>query len=175
VRADAIVVLGCRVTPSGRPGQPLARRVARAAEALRDGAAPVVIVSGGRRWGQHVEARVMRRELLAHGASDDAILEEMCSLSTCENAIFTSAILRRLAARTAFVVTCSWHLDRALASFRSVGVDAIGLPAFPPPLGPLDRARIEAHEAVCRPLDASAVARGAVLRELAAGFAGARV
>src|SRR5262249_29450749 len=96
VRADAIVVLGCRILPSGHPTAPAARRAAAAAGAYHRGVAPWIIASGGRRWGNHVEARVFRRELEKAGVPEGAVIEELCSLSTYENAIFSAAILRRL-------------------------------------------------------------------------------
>src|SRR5262245_15980530 len=54
-RADAIVVLGCRVMPSGRPTTAAARRARTAAEAYFRGVAAHVVASGGRRWGGQIE------------------------------------------------------------------------------------------------------------------------
>jgi len=131
LRADAIVVLGCRILPSGRPGAPAVRRAAAAASAYQSGVAPWVIASGGRRWGGQAEARVFRRELCEAGVPDAAIIEELCSLSTYENAIFSAAVLRRLAGKPrprAAIVTCPFHMPRALSNFRATGVDASPFP-----------------------------------------------
>ncbi len=48
------------------------------------------------------------------GVPAGVVIEEQCSLSTYENAIFSAAILARLGAEKAIVVTCPWHLPRAL-------------------------------------------------------------
>src|SRR5689334_13411682 len=93
LRADAIVVLGCRILPTGRPSPPAARRAMAAARAYEQGVAPIIVASGGRRWGTHVEARVLRQELCRRGVPEAAVVEELCSLSTYENAIFSAAVL----------------------------------------------------------------------------------
>lgn len=131
LRADAIVVLGCRIAPSGRPAPPAARRAATAASAFLAGVAPRIVASGGRRWGAQIEARALRRALVRAGVPASAVVEELCSLSTYENAIFSASMLERLGARRAAVVTCPWHMARALQSFRAAGVDAIPLPTGP--------------------------------------------
>jgi uncharacterized SAM-binding protein YcdF (DUF218 family) len=129
------VVLGCRVRldAAGRlaPGA-LARRVEMGASTYLDGggaagAATLVVASGGRRWDDHVEADAMARELVARGVPERAIARERCSLSTRDNARFTAEVLARRGIRRVTVVTCSWHLARAVLLFTEVGleVDAV--------------------------------------------------
>jgi uncharacterized SAM-binding protein YcdF (DUF218 family) len=89
-RADAIVVLGCRVLPSGRPTTAAARRAARAAQAYLEGVAPHIIASGGRRWGGAIEAEALRKELVRAGVPEGAVTRELWSLTTHENAIFSA-------------------------------------------------------------------------------------
>jgi uncharacterized SAM-binding protein YcdF (DUF218 family) len=162
-RADAIVVLGCRIAPSGRPGPAGVRRVAAGAAAFRAGIAPLVVVSGGRRWGTLVEAHVLAAELRAAGVPGSAIAEELCSMSTVENALLSAALLRRLGAEKAAIVTCPWHMPRALRDFRAAGVDAIPVPTAAAP-APLRRTLyLRAHEGVCTYLDAWALRRAGVL------------
>jgi uncharacterized SAM-binding protein YcdF (DUF218 family) len=168
LHADAIVVLGCRVFPSGRPAAPGARRAARAAEAYRDGVAPWVIASGGRRWGAQVEARVLAAELRRAGVPAHAILQDLWSLTTHENAIFSAALLRRVGARRAAIVTCSWHMARALQNFHDVGIDACGLPASRVGEPVVARAWQRGHEVVSMWLDARAMRRQRILSESAA-------
>ncbi len=167
-RADAIVVLGCRIAPSGRPAPPAARRAATAARAWLGGAAPWVVVSGGRRWGSVIEARAIGRALREAGVPASAIVEELCSLSTRENAVLSAAVLRRLGARRALIVTCPWHMDRAMASFLAAGVSAVPFPTERPEIPPLSRLYLAAHEIVCRRLDARAMRRTGALAEAAA-------
>ncbi len=136
VIADAIVLLGCRIEPGGRPGPAARRRAARAAAAFRDGVASWVLASGGRRWDGVPEALALRDELARLGVPESAVAVELCSLSTFENARYSAPLLRERAARRVALVTCDWHMPRALASFRVVGVDAFGLAAPSAPLAP---------------------------------------
>ncbi len=137
-RADAIVVLGCRVHPSGRLTPTAAGRAAAAAAAFRAGLAPLVITSGGRRWGAQIEALALRTALVERGVPEASILTELWSFTTVENAVFTSALLRRRGARSALVVTCSWHIPRALEAFRAAGIESTGCPRAAVP-GTFDR------------------------------------
>ncbi len=170
LRADAIVLLGCRIAPSGRPAGPAARRAATAAQAFHQGVAPTVIASGGRRWGSVAEAIALHRALVQAGVPDDAVVDELCSFSTCDNALFSAALLRKLAASSsprAAVVTCPWHMDRALQSFRAIGVDAFPLPTEAAPASLSRRAYRWGHELVCRQLDARALRGAHLLAEIA--------
>jgi uncharacterized SAM-binding protein YcdF (DUF218 family) len=131
----ALVVLGCRVTldREGRLEGALGRRVRATAEAyarLGDGQA-LVVASGGRRWSDGVEADAIARELVRLGVAERAIVRERCSLSTRENARFAAAALARRGIARATVVTCAWHLPRAVALFARQGVDVEGLAVAP--------------------------------------------
>ncbi|MEB2310251.1 MAG: YdcF family protein [Sorangiineae bacterium] len=137
--ADAIVLLGCRIEPGGEPGPAARRRAARAARAYREGVAPWVLVSGGRRWWGVPEADALARELERLDVPPELIVAERCSVTTSENARYSARLLLERRAERVALVTCDFHLPRALASFRAVGVDALGLPALSPP-APLARA-----------------------------------
>lgn len=166
--ADAIVVLGCRIFTSGRPAAAAARRAATAARAYLDGVAPYVITSGGRRWGAQIEARALSGALQRAGVPAGAIVQDLWSLTTYENAIFCAALLARLSARRVAIVTCPWHMPRALQNFRDAGVEACPLPT---PVTPADlpvRAWRRGHEIVSGWLDARAMRQRRVLRESAA-------
>ena len=126
--ADAIAVLGCRVRDDGAPSAPLFRRIALGARLFAAGTAPRVIVSGGRRWGAHVEAAVMRDGLLRAGVPEEAIAMELCSLSTAENCLYVSRWLADRGLSQIVVASCGWHVPRALAGFRRLGVEASGPP-----------------------------------------------
>lgn len=171
-RVDAIVLLGCRIGPSGRPMLAATRRAETAAQAYRDGVASRIVVSGGRRWGPYAEATALAQELVRQGVPEAAIVVELCSLSTHENAVFSGAILRRLGARTAAIVTCWWHLPRALENFRAAGVDARGIPTEVRDLGLGGRAHVVTHEIVSSWFDAWARRREGALRAAADRIAG---
>jgi len=150
---DAIVVLGCRVHPGGSLRGALARRVERAARAYEDGQAPRVIVSGGRVWEDAVEADVMALGLEALGVPAARIVRERCSMSTKDNARFVARLLRRFSLEHVAVVSCPWHLTRALLLFDREGIRAEGLGAAPGDATAWERLYWNARERVCMRLD----------------------
>src|SRR5262249_32960802 len=113
---DALVLLGCRVAPASRSGA-AHRRALRAASAYAEGVAPLVVVSGGKRWHGVREADALRESLLRAGVPDSAIVVETRSLTTRQNARFVAELLRRRGLTRAGIVTCDWHLSRAIACF----------------------------------------------------------
>jgi len=133
-KVAAVVVLGCgfRVDREGRlaPGA-LARRVAVGAAFFASLGAPgaIVVASGGRAWHGQVEADAIALELARLGAPGESIVRERCSLSTRDNARFSTDALSRRGLATAAVVTCDWHVPRAVAAFRHAGLEAVGIPA----------------------------------------------
>jgi uncharacterized SAM-binding protein YcdF (DUF218 family) len=127
MNADAIVVLGCAVR-NGVPSPALLARVELGARAFREGVAPLVIASGGRRWGEHVEGVVMERELVALAVPCEAIALELFSLSTVENCWYTARLLRARGMRRVLVATCAWHLPRALVNFARNDIEAVAPP-----------------------------------------------
>lgn len=127
------MLLGCRIGPDGALSQTAERRVEAAARALAAGSAPRVIVSGGRRWNGHAEAEVMSEALRARGVPGDALLLELLSLSTCENARFSAALAREHGFGELGVVTCDWHMRRAVAAFAHAGLVVQPFPARTPP------------------------------------------
>jgi uncharacterized SAM-binding protein YcdF (DUF218 family) len=134
---EALVALGCRVTldARGRMTGALSARVRAAAEEYvrrcDAHAVPVLVVSGGRHWAGVVEADAMASELVHLGVPAQAVVRERCSLSTRDNARFVAAVLTRRGIARATVVTCVWHLPRALAFFRAYGIEVDGIGAPP--------------------------------------------
>jgi uncharacterized SAM-binding protein YcdF (DUF218 family) len=165
---DVIVVLGCRVLASGEPTAAARRRVEAATAAFHRGVAPRVLTSGGRRWSGRIEARVLAHELGRGGVPATAIDEELWSLTTYENAIFSAAWLsRRWARPRVALVTCAWHMPRALRCFVEAGVDAIAVPAEAPDVGLVARTTRDTAERVRASFDAFAM-RGRATLERAA-------
>jgi uncharacterized SAM-binding protein YcdF (DUF218 family) len=129
------VLLGCRLDPGGNLGAAARRRVSRAVAAWHENPESIILVSGGRRWWGVAEARALRDALATdHGVPRRCIVAEWCSLTTAENARYSAELLAVLGLRRVAVVTCDWHLPRALASFRAAGVPAVGLEAVTPPV-----------------------------------------
>ncbi len=132
---DSIVVLGCRVRGDGGLPDAARRRVDRAAQAWLALGPVLVIASGGRVWDGKSEADAFSDGLVDLGVPRDRIVRELCSLSTLENAFYTSELLRAAGALRPGVVTCEWHTDRAVACFERAGVRAVPLPARAPGTG----------------------------------------
>lgn len=130
---DALVLLGCRVAAGALPSA-AARRVARAAGAFRVGLAPRVVVSGGRVWEGWVEADRLADELVKHGVPRESLLLESASRTTHDNAVLSWRLLAPLGHRRIGLVSCDWHLARALWSFRRQGFDAEPVAAASPPV-----------------------------------------
>ncbi len=135
MRFDALVLLGCRVSEAPLVGA-ARRRVERAARAYADGLAEALVVSGGRRWNGVVEADALAEALVKQGVPRDALILERESRTTHENAVMTARLLRERAWSSIGVVTCDWHLPRALYCFERAGLSATGLGAVSPPLSP---------------------------------------
>ena len=136
MRFDAIVLLGCPVRRTPPTGAAL-RRVERAAQAYRERLANTVVVSGGRRWNGIVEADALADALLERGVPPEALIRERESRTTHENAVRTAHLLLPKSLKNVGVVTCDFHLPRALYCFRRAGFEAEGLGAPSPPLPPL--------------------------------------
>ena len=119
--SDVIVVLG----GDGPP------RAAEAAVLFRAGLAPRVLVSGDG------DCQSIRDLMIAQGVAPSAIFLECVSLSTYENAMFSSPLLAGLRVRSALLVTSWFHLRRALAcmSLAAPWIRWRPIPAPPPPGG----------------------------------------
>ncbi len=118
----AVVVLGCKL------GETLARRARAGADAWRVSAAQLVVASGGRTHDRGMEADWLAATLVDLGVPADCIVRERCSHTTRENARFSSRLLERRSVSEVVVVTCSWHLPRAVALFEREGLRVSGWP-----------------------------------------------
>jgi len=75
------------------------------------------------------EATLIAEYLINRGLSDTRILVEKRSLDTFENAQFGYQIARPRADQTWLLVTSSWHMPRALASFRAQDWPVVAAPS----------------------------------------------
>jgi uncharacterized SAM-binding protein YcdF (DUF218 family) len=129
-KADAIVVLGCRLLAGGRPSERLRRRVALGVGLYRDGAAPLLVMSGGGA-GTVSEAAVMRDLACEAGAPETALLLEAESRNTFENAANTARLLREIDKTRIVLVSDRAHLPRAARMFRRAGLEVVGVTGVP--------------------------------------------
>ena len=148
--ADAIVLLGAGARPN-----PIARfhpdmdaavdRIWHAARLYRAGKAPVIIVSHGFRWlgGRRPDdprpAQAAQALLLSLGVPDSAIVIEQRSRNTRENALYAAKLSAEQGIRKMLLTTSAWHMLRAEAAFRQVGLAVV--PAATDYLPPYLRAK----------------------------------
>ncbi len=128
---DVLVVLGCRVQ-GGQLSHAALRRVERAARAYREDGSLLVVASGGKAWQGSRECEVFAAGLVARGVPAEQVRQERESLTTRGNARGVAELLRDEAPRRVGIVTCDWHMPRALRLFRRVGFDPIAVPAASP-------------------------------------------
>ena len=130
-KCAALVVLGGRVRrgADGRLVGALGRRVATAARVAVARDAAVVVATGGCVWDGLVEADAMAEALVRAGVPAARIVRERCSLSTRDNARYAARVLHRHGIGDATIVTCGWHLPRAVALFRREGIRVEGIAA----------------------------------------------
>jgi uncharacterized SAM-binding protein YcdF (DUF218 family) len=127
-QAEAIVVLGCRGAAA------LRRRVALGVRLWQDGAAPVLLLSGGGD-GPEPEAELMRREALAAGVPESALLVEARSRDTLGNARECARLLGARGLCRIILVSDRVHLPRAALLFRRAGLDIVARAGTPAPPG----------------------------------------
>jgi uncharacterized SAM-binding protein YcdF (DUF218 family) len=114
-RFAAVVVLGCRVLPSGAPGPAFVRRLDVGAALLRDGVAPKLVVTGGRVSAPVSEADAGLAYLEGGAlAPRDRIVREDQARNTRENATRVHALIGDV---PVLVVTTDWHVPRARRVF----------------------------------------------------------
>ena len=121
---DVALVLGAEVYANGVPSAFLRARLDLAAELHRRGLVRRILVSGDGRSAFYDETGGMRAYLLDAGVPEEALLVDPGGLDTYDSC---------LRARDEFgvhrlvVVTQRYHLPRALAICRALGIDAWGV------------------------------------------------
>jgi uncharacterized SAM-binding protein YcdF (DUF218 family) len=135
-KADAIVILGGGVGAAESPRIEVdltdaSDRILHAARLYKAGKAPLIIATGGANaWlgNKTPEAFTMDKLLREWGIPKNAIVTEQKSLNTYQNAVNTKRLLKQKNLKTVLLVTSASHMPRALATFRSAGIDAIPSP-----------------------------------------------
>jgi uncharacterized SAM-binding protein YcdF (DUF218 family) len=137
--ADAIIVLGARVEPDGRPGSDLTSRTYHAVDLWQAGYAPYVICTGGYKNERLSAANVCRRFAIELGVPSDRILLADGTSNTVEDAAATACVMADHGWQRGILVSHPLHLFRARWLFRLAGVDAVTSPTstetgriFPP-------------------------------------------
>jgi uncharacterized SAM-binding protein YcdF (DUF218 family) len=130
----SLVLLGCRVAGPATLSPPALRRAERAAHAYRKGLSPHILACGGKAWDGVREADALCAVLVSMGVPERALERELWSRSTRQNAHYAAQLLLPRGVSRIGLVTCDWHMPRALRSFRGAGFDAEPVPALSPPI-----------------------------------------
>ena len=133
---DAIVLLDGGTQPISKyrvyPGLgSTSDRVWHAARLYHAGKSPLIVASGGNVWNRpdmQSGADAMRTLLEALGVPNTAILVEESSRTTHENAVFTAKLAAERGIKRVLLVTDAWHMPRAEATFRRVGLEVVPAP-----------------------------------------------
>jgi uncharacterized SAM-binding protein YcdF (DUF218 family) len=128
-KADAIVVLGAYVQPHGKASAALRSRALHAAELYKHGFASHIITTGGVGDNPPAEALVAAKILRENGVPQSAIVSEITSTSTWENATNADKICRQHGWKKVVIVSEPFHLFRATRNFQKQGLQAFASPA----------------------------------------------
>ncbi|HYP78029.1 MAG TPA: YdcF family protein [Polyangiaceae bacterium] len=156
VEPMSLVLLGCRVDGPAALSPPARRRALRAASALQAGLTHGILACGGKTWNGVREADALCAFLAERGIAESALERESSSHSTRQNAHYAAALLHARGVRRIWLVTCDWHMPRALRCFEGAGFQAEPLPALSPPIAVRAGLFRAARERVCLALDALA-------------------
>jgi uncharacterized SAM-binding protein YcdF (DUF218 family) len=132
VQFDVLVVLGCRVRDGNLLTAAL-RRIEQAAATYHEQGAALVVTSGGKTWQGWLESDVFARGLEERGVPRERLLQERRSLTTRGNAREVAQLLRGKSIGHLGIVTCEWHMPRALRLFEREGFRPNAVPAASPP------------------------------------------
>src|SRR3954470_5145395 len=124
--ADVAIVLGTEVTVDGQPSPRLAGRLETAAALVKAGKARVILVSGDSNGGSGDEPAAMAAYRTPLGVNARRIVTDPDGLDTYDTCIRARDVY---GVTRALVVTQSFHVDRAVALCRHLGIDAEGVVA----------------------------------------------
>lgn len=132
--ADAIVVMGA-AQYNGRPSPVFAARLDHAVALFLEGAAPRLVVTGGKAAGDRTtEAAAGRAFAIERGVPPDAIIVEDHSRTTLESVRAVAALLKADGATTAIFVSDRPHMLRVLRMAVDAGITAWGSPTRTSPI-----------------------------------------
>jgi vancomycin permeability regulator SanA len=122
--APVALVLGAMVFPDGTPSPFLAARLDLAHRLYAAGKVRVVVVSGDNMAEEYNEPEAMRTYLINAGMPAEAVIADYAGFDTYDSCV---RALRIFGVRKLIVVTQSYHLPRAVASCRALGIEATGV------------------------------------------------
>jgi uncharacterized SAM-binding protein YcdF (DUF218 family) len=131
---QAIIVLGADRNNSSpeyggkdQPGRHLLPRLRYAATVYRQTPLPILVSGGTGYFGRVAQAQIMA-DVLRHDYQIPVQWLEGQSMTTWENATASHAILERTGIERVLLVTEAFHMRRATASFRALGLCVLPAP-----------------------------------------------
>jgi len=118
------LVLGAQVYPSGTPSPFLAGRLDLAKRLYDAGLVKVLLVSGDNGAREYDEPDAMRRYLVDAGVPAHHVVADYAGFDTYDSC---SRAQRIFGVSRLTVVTQGYHLPRAVATCRALGLDAVGV------------------------------------------------
>ena len=122
--APVALVLGAQVSPDGRPSAFLAARLDLAKRLYDSGLIKMIIVSGDHLAPEFDEPAAMRNYLIEAGVPTEKLIADAGGFDTYESCLRAKRILNL---SQLIIVTQSYHLVRAVATCRALGIDATGI------------------------------------------------
>lgn len=122
--APVALVLGAEVYPDGTPSPFLAARLDLAKRLYDAGKVKVLLVSGDNMAPEYNEPDAMRAYLIHAGVPADRVIADYAGFDTYDSCVRARRIFN---VTDVIVVTQSYHLPRAVATCRRLGLEAAGV------------------------------------------------
>ncbi len=122
--APVALVLGAQVYPDGTPSAFLAARLDLAHRLYRAGKVRVILVSGDNMAVEYNEPDAMRNYLINAGVPAEHVIADYAGFDTYDSCARAKRIFN---VAELVMVTQSYHLPRAVATCRALGVAATGV------------------------------------------------
>ena len=123
-KAPVALVLGAQVNPDGTPSAFLAARLDLAKRLYDAGLVEMIIVSGDHRAPEFDEPAAMQDHLIRAGLPKERVIADVGGFDTYESCLRAKHIFNL---SQLIVVTQSYHLVRAVATCRALGIEAAGV------------------------------------------------
>lgn len=122
--APVALVLGAQVNPDGRPSAFLAGRLDLAKRLFDAGTVRAILVSGDNMAVEYNEPEAMRDYLVAAGVPSSQVVLDYAGFDTYDSCFRAGRIF---GVRDLVMVTQDYHLPRAVATCRRLGLEANGV------------------------------------------------
>ncbi|RMH80617.1 MAG: YdcF family protein [Acidobacteria bacterium] len=127
LKVDALVVLGGGAYSTGILKEDSMKRLLTAFVLHKKTGLPIVL-SGGSAVGNLPEAEIMKAMLQELGIEKSAVISEVRSRNTLENAFYVKELCEKRGFKRIALITSAYHMPRAMEAFKRLGVDVVPYP-----------------------------------------------